>query len=253
MDLAEIWFGKLSLEKRVLEAAVAEQLADVLFEIGRDQARKQLDKSALQWLDKGYDVLACQPPEELGSDASQVRSCIMHNTVRVLLKEHGEGNISRAWSIIHELEGQTSDTIVIWLLKLELFSIDQSAAQDYYEVLIRVVRQIQLSEMNMATVLHHVHELQRQNARLAHTVLAALLSERLLALEESDWIEKTIITIVWNCTTSRDLDDATDSLEKLLDTVAAKTHSGLGTSATHAAQVVCPCPPNPDCLRGKER
>ncbi|KAL8702017.1 MAG: hypothetical protein Q9224_000217 [Gallowayella concinna] len=221
------------------EAAVAEQLADVLFQIGRDQARKQLDKSALQWLDRAYDTLAGQDTAERAFDVTELRCCIMHSTVHILLKDRCEENFSRAWDIIHELEGATKNVVVVWLLKLEIHSIDQSAAHDYYEILIQIVRQIHLSDANMATIFHYVHELRKQSPRLAHTVLVTFISERLLAMEEIAWVEKTLITIVWNCTTSQDLEDTTGPLEELLDTVAAKTLSALGTSATHAAQIVC--------------
>ncbi|KAL8799678.1 MAG: hypothetical protein Q9182_005717 [Xanthomendoza sp. 2 TL-2023] len=221
----------------MLEAAVAEQLADVLFEIGRDQARKQLDKSALQWLDRAYDTLARQDPEELTFDATEVRCCILHSTFHVLLKDRCEENVSRAWDIIHELEGATKNVVVVWLLKLELHSMDQFATHDQYDILIQIVRQIHISDANIKTILHHVHQLRRHSPRLAHTVLVTFLTERLLAMEEIAWVEKTLITTVWNCTTSQDLGDTTGALKELFDTVAAKSPSALGTSATHAAQI----------------
>ncbi|KAL8734705.1 MAG: hypothetical protein Q9166_001361 [cf. Caloplaca sp. 2 TL-2023] len=238
LDLAEIWLANLSPERYVLEAIIAEQMADVLFEIGRDQAKKQAYKSALGWLHRAHDILADQNPKDLSADASEVRSCIRHNTVRVLLKEPSEENVSRAWNIIHELEGEAGNSVVVWLLKLDLLSIDRSATHDYFEVLIHIVRQIQISDANMTTILHHVHKLRQQNARLAHTVLAALLEERLLTMNEMVWVEKTMVTMIWNCTTSQDLEDSTDALEELLDAIAAKTDTALGTSATHAAQIL---------------
>ena len=238
LDLAEIWLANLSPGGNVLEPSIAEQLADTLFEIGRDQLTKQRYKSALQWLDRAHDTLANQNPKDLSSDATEVRICIMHTTIGVLLKDRGEESISRAWNICHELEGETKNKIVIWLLQLQLLGVDQSSAQNYYEVLDQVVRQVHLSDVNLATILHHAHELQRRNARLAHAVLTVLLSERLLAMDETAWVGKTLVMIVWNCSTSRDLGAMTDALEELLDKVVAKADSGLSTSATHAAQIV---------------
>ncbi|KAL8759175.1 MAG: hypothetical protein Q9199_000933 [Rusavskia elegans] len=225
-------------ESSALELSSAERLADALFEIGRDQMIKGCYTSALQWLDRAHDILASQNPEDLSTDASEVRSCIMHTTVRVLLKACDEESISRAWNICHELEGETKNKVVLWLLKLELLGVDQSAAQDYYEVLDGVVRHIHLSDVNLAMILHHVHELRRRNARLAHAILVVLLSERVLVMDEIAWVERTLVTTVWNCTTSPDLGTMTDALEELLDTIVAKTDSGLSTSATHAAQIL---------------
>ncbi|KAL8927160.1 MAG: hypothetical protein Q9172_001484 [Xanthocarpia lactea] len=228
----------MSPGSNALDPSIAEQLVDTLFEIGRDQLTKQRYKSALQWLDRAHDTLANQNPEDLSFDASEVRSCIMHTTIRVLLKDRGEESISRAWKICHELEGETKNKIVVWLLQLQLLGVDQSAAQNYYEVLDQVVRQVHLSDANLATILHHAHELRRQNARLAHAVLTVLLSERLLVMDETTWVGKTLVMIVWNCSTSPDLGAMTDALEELLDKVVAKTDSGLSTSATHAAQIL---------------
>ncbi|KAI4281274.1 MAG: hypothetical protein L6R38_003832 [Xanthoria sp. 2 TBL-2021] len=225
-------------ESSALELSIAERVADALFEIGRDQMTKGCHTSALQWLDRAHDILASQNPEDLSTDASEVRSCIMHTTIRVLLKARDEESISRAWNICHELEGETKNKVVPWLLKLELLGVDQSAAQDYYEVLDGVVRHIHLSDVNLAMILHHVHELRRRNARLAHAILVVLLSERLLVMDEIAWVERTLVTTVWNCTTSPDLGTMTDALEELLDTIIAKTDSALSTSATHAAQIL---------------
>ncbi|KAL8774382.1 MAG: hypothetical protein Q9209_001133 [Squamulea sp. 1 TL-2023] len=238
LDLAELWLANLSPGDNPLTADVAEQLADTLFEIGRDEVNKHRCKSALQWLDSAHDILASQNPEDLSIDASEVRTCIMHTIIRVLLRERGEGNISRAWSLYHELEGESKNKVVIWLLKLELLKVDQSAAPGYYEVLDQVVRQVHLSDVNLTMILHHVHELRQQNARLAHAVLVTLLSDRLLAMDKIGWVEKTIVTIVWNYTTSQDLGAMTDALEELLDKVGAETDSGLSMSAMHAAQVL---------------
>ncbi|KAL8848508.1 MAG: hypothetical protein Q9221_006467 [Calogaya cf. arnoldii] len=238
LDLAEIWLAGMNPENNAPEPSIAEQLADTLFEIGRDQLSKECYQSALQWLDRAHDILASQNPEDLSDDASELRSCVMHTTIRVLLKARDEDSISRAWNICHELEGETKNKVFLSLLKLELLGVDQSAAQGYYEVLDGVVRHIHLSDVNLATILHHVHELRRRNARLAHAILVTLLSERVLLMDETAWVEKTLVTIVWNYTTSPDLGAVTDAFEELLDTIVAKTDSALSTSATHAAQIL---------------
>lgn len=222
----------------MIEAAVAETLADVLFEIGRSQALKQQYKLAVQWLECARDILVSQRPEELSADAGEVRSCIMHSTVRALLKEPSQENTLKAWNIIHELEGETGDRVAVSLLKLELLTVDQAAVQDYYEVLRHIVRQIHLSDVNVRTILYHMHELRRRSARLAHNVLVEFLDDRLLTMDEIAWVEKMLVTIIWNITTSADLTDLSNTIEELLDRVAAKSSLAIGTSATHAAQIV---------------
>ncbi|KAL8757342.1 MAG: hypothetical protein Q9184_004228 [Pyrenodesmia sp. 2 TL-2023] len=239
LDLADIWLTRLGHEKIVLEAAVVEHLADTLFEIGRDQAKRQRFKSALQWLERAHNVFLVHDQEGLSTDGSALKCSIRHCLVHALLKERGEENNERARNIIHELEIEGENTVAVSLLKLQVLTGDFSTAQDYYDMLLQVIRQIHLSDVNLRTILHHVHELKRRSARLAHTALVLLVSERLLAMDEMVWMEKTVITLVWNCATSVDLAEMTDQLEALLNEVASVHSSAFSASATHAAQIVC--------------
>ncbi|KAI4158144.1 MAG: hypothetical protein L6R39_000529 [Caloplaca ligustica] len=238
LDHADIWLAKLDHEKNVLEAAVAEQLADTLFEIGRDQAKKQQYQSALHWLERAHDVFVLHDPGDQSTDARALKNSIRHCLVHTSVKIGGEENIVRAWNIIHELENEEENTVAVLLLKLRVLTSNPSGAQDYCDVLLQVVRQIHLSDVNVKTILHHVHEIKRRSAHLAHSVLTTFISERLLVMDEMSWIETTVITLVWNCTTSTDLGDMTDQLDGLLTKVAAGSNSAFGASATHAAQIL---------------
>lgn len=221
------------------DAAVVEHLADALFEIGRDQAKRQHCESALTWLERAHNVFAVHDQGNLSTDASALKSSLRHCLVHTLLKERCEENKQKAWNIIQELENEGENTVAVSMLKLQVLALDFSTAQDYFDVLVQVIRQIHLSDINLRTVLHHIHELKRRNARLTHTALVSLISERLLAMEQIVWIEKTVITLVWNCATSLDLAEMTDQLEALLNEVASVPNSAFSASATHAAQLVC--------------
>ncbi|KAI4100483.1 MAG: hypothetical protein L6R37_005473 [Teloschistes peruensis] len=239
LDLAEILLARLSPEKSVIEPTVAESLADILLEIGRDQAAKQQYTLAIHWLEKAHDVLSSQTPESLSNGAGEIRSCILHTMIRVLLKERGEENIPKAWNIVQELEGESENRVAVSLLRLELFNIDSAATtQDYHDALSQVVRQIHITDTNLKTILHHIHELRRRSTRLTHAVLVVLLTERLLTIGEAVWMEKTLITIIWNFTTSSDLASTPDRLGDLFATMVTTSNLVLGTSATHAAQIV---------------
>ncbi|KAI4199170.1 MAG: hypothetical protein LQ350_004800 [Teloschistes chrysophthalmus] len=238
LDLAEILLARLSPEKSVNEPTVAESLADVLLEIGRDQAAKHQYTLAIHWLEKAHDVLSSQTPESLSNGAGEIRSCILHAMIRVLLKERGEESIQKAWNIVQELEGESENRVAVSLLKLELFNVDSAATQDYHDVLTQVVRRIHITDTNVKTILHHIHELRRRSTLLTHAVLVVLLTERLLTMGEAAWIEKTLITIIWNFTTSSDLASTPDRLGDLFATMVTTSDMVLGTSATHAAQIV---------------
>lgn len=232
---------KLSLIVDEVDPSTAENLADLLFEIGSAQWKKSLYTEAIHWLEKAYDVLVGQSLEALSSDAGELQVSIMHLMIRALIKLPGEGNWSKAWNIMGQLEINSGNRLAVLLLKLDLYAIDPSAsAQEYCGVLQRISRTVHLTDSNLKTTIHHVHKLRLGNPRMAHMALETLLFERLLEAEEPAWMEKALITMIWNCTTSTDLTDALDLLRNALDTLFANTGKAIQPSPTHAAQIVCP-------------
>ena len=239
MDLAELLLTKLSTSVKELNPSSAEQLADLFFEIGCDQSRKSLHLNAIRWLEKAYDNLVNQGLENLSSDAGELHFSIMHSMVKALVKHGGEGNITRSWSIVGKMEIESGDRLAVLLLKLDLYDTDPtSSPHDYCDVLRKIVRSVHLTDSNVKTILHQVHKLRRRNSGVAHNLLSTLISERLLGAEETAWLEKALITVVWNCTTSTDLPDALGLLNSIVDTVAAHLSKPLSLSAVHAAHIV---------------
>lgn len=213
----------------------------MLFEIGSARWKKSEYAEAVVWLERAYDVLVGQNIEVLSSDAGELQLSIMHLLVRALTKLPGEENTGKAWNIMSELEADSANRLPVLLLKLDLYALDQtSSAQDYCDVLSRILRTIHLTDLNLKTTLHHVHKLRLRSPRMAHTSLECLLSERLAGAEEPAWMERTLITMIWNCTASTDFTD-TDAQALIRDALEKHfTHTGqdIGPSATHAAQIV---------------
>lgn len=223
-----------------VDPSFAEDLADLLFEIGSAQWKKLFYAEAVQWLEKAYDVLVGQSLEAFSSDAGELQVSIMHLLIRALIKLPGEGNWGKAWNIVGKLEIDSGNRLAVLLLKLDLYAIDPStSAQDYCVVLQRISHTVHLSDSNLKTTMHHVHELRLRDPRMAHATLETLILERLIDAEEPAWIEKTLVTMIWNCTTSTDLTDALDLLRNVLDTLFTNTGRAIRPSATHAAQIVC--------------
>lgn len=223
-----------------VDPSLAENLADLLFEIGSARWKKSLYAEAVQWLEKAYDVLVGQSLEALSSDAGELQVSVMHLLARALLKLPGEGNWSKAWNIVGELEIDSGNKLAVLLLKLDLYAIDPSAsAQDYCGVLQRISRTVHLTDSNLKTTIHHVHKLRLRDPRMAHAALETLLLERLIDAEEPAWMEKIVVTMIWNCTISTNLTDALDLLRNILDTLFANRGRAIHPPATHAAQIVC--------------
>lgn len=220
---------------------MTETLADLFFEIGKDQSKRNHKEEAIKWLTKAHDVVSSQDINTLSSDASELQVAIMHAMVKVLMDKNGEGSRKKAWNIIHELELAHGDRLAVLLLKLDLHALDPAfLPQEFGDVLHKIVRTVHLTETNIKTVLHYVHKLRSKSPRIAHTVLVSLATERLIGINEFTWLEKTLMTITWNCTTSTNLADGHDLLNDVFTTVLADSGRVMSQSATHAAQVVCP-------------
>ena len=232
--------SKLDTRSDDQDPSTAENLADLFFEIGMDQTGKSHPAEAIKWLTKAYDAIVGQDLDELSSDAPELQVSIMHSMVKALMSLSGEENIAQAWNLVQELDIGYGDRLAVLLLKLDLYALDPAfPPQEYCDVLQKIVRTVHLTNTNVKTVLHHIHKLRARNARMAHTVLVFLAMERLLGAEDFEWLEKTLITIIWNCTTSAEFEDAFDLLTGFLDTLHAEIGKAISPSATHAAQIVC--------------
>ena len=231
--------ARIKVDAQELEPSSAEELADTLFEIGKSQVTELKWSSAITWLEKAHDILAGQSLEVLSSNAGELQISVMHSMARALINLHDQDSRTKAWIIIRELEIECGDRLAVLLLKLEGLACDGDASvQDYSDVLQRIVRTVHLTDTNVKTILHHVHELRSRSPPMAHTVLNTLLMERLLGAEEEKWVEKVLVTVLWNYTTSADFSKTSSSLSELFDTLKASSTSILSPSATHAAQIV---------------
>ena len=231
--------NKVNLDTDNLEPASAEEFADLFFEIGDSQTKRTQWAEAVHWLERGHNILLGQSQDLLSGDAGELRISIMHSMARALLNLDSDGSQEKAWNIVRELELDCGDRLVVLLLKLDISATDAShSAQDYCDILHKVVRTVHLTDTNIRTILHHVHKLRSRSPLMAHRVLLMLLTERLLGAEETKWIEKALITIIWNCTNMTDSLDVLTSLREVLDAVADGAARALSAPATHAAQIV---------------
>ncbi|KAL8797191.1 MAG: hypothetical protein Q9195_000658 [Heterodermia aff. obscurata] len=239
LDLADLWLTKLGSGDDVIDSSTAQTLADLFFEIGRHESKNKNSAEAVKWLSKAHDIILSQDLDRLSSDASELQVAVMHAMVKALIDEDSEENRRRAWNIIEELDMAHGDRLAVLLLKLDLYARDDTfSPQSFGDVLQKIVRTIHLTDTNVKTALHYVHKLRSRSPRTAHTVLVSLATERLLGAEEFAWLEKTLVTIIWNCTTSTELKDGHDLLPNVFDTLLADTGRTMSQSATHAAQVL---------------
>lgn len=232
-------FSKMKSRSPDRDSSTAEIQADLFFEIGKDQIGKLHPTEALKWLTKSYDAISGQDLDKLTSDAPELQFSTVHNMVKALMALGGDENIARAWNMVQDLDITYSEKLAVLLLKLDLFALNPMfPPQDYCDVLQRIVRTVHLTNTNVKTALHHVHILRARSARMAHAILVSLALERLLDVENFEWLEKTVVMSAWNCTTTADWEDAINLLSDFLNTLHTSLGKAISPSATHAAQIV---------------
>ena len=222
-----------------LSPSLAEKLADLLFEIGKDQTIKKDFVESIQWLDKAQDILRMHDQNKLSNDSEELLIAIDHLLVRALIRVPDEEAKQKASNIVVELECGHGDRLAVLMLKLELFQTDLNVpSEGFYDVLIRVVHTVHVTESTFKIIMYHVHSLRSRNPQLAHSVLKDFLLSRLLDIENLEYMEKTLITMVWNLTTSVGLTEYDHTMSHILDNLKSKMVTSLSASATHAAQMV---------------
>ena len=218
---------------------LAEKLADLLLEIGKYETGRLNHDTAVRWLERAYDAITGQRQEDLSSDAEDLQSNISHSLARALMQLPGHIAKTKALNIAKQLCVARSDKLANLILRLDLFDFDiEPVAENYCDVLLRVVHNVCITDSTLMTVLHYIHKLRARSPILAHNVLEAFLLERAAVMGNEDWSEKVLVNLIWNLTTSRGLDDEIKLLHHVLDALRCRLGGTIGLAATHAAQVV---------------
>jgi hypothetical protein len=220
---------------------VAESLADVLYEMGKDLLHKQQYQLAVKWLDRSYEVLNGQELDRLSIDASELRTSIMQTLIKALLYLKNPEALERARSLINLLESVLGDKLIVLLLKLEILSASSSEVFDssqYSDLLHRMTRSIPMSEVNFKLFMFHVRKLNDKSPSLACKALDELLNLRILREEREEFIEKVLITRIWITVSQRETVEAIEALQELFALIVCNSKRAISSAATHGAHTV---------------
>jgi len=226
---------------------VAESLADVLYEMGKDLLHKQQYQLAVKWLDRSYEVLNGQELDRLSIDASELRTSIMQTLIKALLYLKNPEALERALSLINLLESVLGDKLIVLLLKLEILSASSSEVFDssqYSNLLHRMTRSIPMSEVNFKLFMFHVRKLNDKSPSLACKALDELLNLRILREEREEFIEKVLITRIWITVSQRETVEAIEALQELFALIVSNSKRAISSAATHGAHTVSGSFPN---------
>ncbi|KAF1989013.1 SPO22-domain-containing protein [Aulographum hederae CBS 113979] len=239
LDLTEHWFSKITKQGETLDPQAAEKLADLLFEIGKDQMAKKNYEWAAKWLERAYDVLAEQELENLSEDSAELNMSIIQKLIRAFVAQDNDEARVRAWDLVTLMEQDYADKMVVWLLKLELLSSDRTTdPAAYYTVLQRMIRSAVLTQPNFKTMMYHIRKFKDKDPHLACKAIDELLIDRLCGQAKEESIESAAMTRIWITLTTSENADAVSSLNELFENLNRGLERPFTSSATHAAQTL---------------
>ncbi len=235
-------YTKASVSERQLDPNTAENLADLLFEIGRELLGKKQYELAVKWLERAYSVLESQELDKLSTDATELRTSIIQCSVKALLGVQQQDATEQAHSLVELLENEVGAKLIVFLLRLELLSVSSEVFDSaaYSAVLQKIVRTVVLTEANFKLIMHHIRILNNKSPSLACNALDELLQTRMFQAENPEWIETVLINRIWMATSERDGVDVVSSVQSILEMVASNVDKPISSSASYAAQMVNP-------------
>ncbi|KAI4712219.1 hypothetical protein J4E89_002485 [Alternaria sp. Ai002NY15] len=243
MGMAEHMFEKCRQVRKSFTSTITEQLADLLYEIGKAMLAKRDYEVAKRWLERAFDVLGEQDLDMLSPEI-----------VKAYMKTKTPIAQEKAWQMLKLMETDFGDKMIVSLLKIELLSEAETMdTSEFYNgkllesshrhmltslVLLRMIRTIVLNDTNFKTIMNYIHKLKEHSNVTACKVLDDLIDIRLFREENQSWIEKAVITRIWIGINNNLSENSLEQLRDLFDTVVQNSKVSLSAPATHAAQTL---------------
>jgi hypothetical protein len=79
MDTAEHMFSKIKQMHCTISPSTAENLADLMYEIGKDLLKKRNYELAVRWLERAHDMIGEQELEMLSPEAGELRLSVIQS------------------------------------------------------------------------------------------------------------------------------------------------------------------------------
>jgi meiosis protein SPO22/ZIP4 len=232
-------FTQIELPKLVADPFAAEELADVLYEMGKDELTKSRPEMAVRWLERALDVFGDQHMEHLSETAPDLKLSTLHLLIKSLLGLRTPDALNKTQGLLQVMEAEFGDKMIVSLLRLEVLAADSKPEPGiYHGVLLRLFRSIYLSRPNFKTIMHHLHKLRNIDPKAACKALDDFLTIRLFEHEKEDYVERAAVMRIWITTTALEAADMLQSLQHFFDILSKNLTVPFTTAATHAAQTL---------------
>lgn len=215
----------------------------MLFEIGKDLAKKSDFPLAVRWLERAYDGINAQDLELLSREAIELRLAICQALVHALLGMDTRESSQKARDLVNYVESEIGDKPVVLLLRLELLQKAPAEVFDvdaYAEILRRMVRAFNFSEAHFRLLVHHARKLHDKSPTLATGVVDGMLQGAIVSSGRDEWIERLVLLRIWMETNQRESMKAIEDLVAVLADLQDNLGKPFGaTAAVGALTVSC--------------
>lgn len=203
-----------------LDTASAEDLADILFEIGRDLLKKNDFDMAVKWLTRADEFVSSLDLETLSREAVELRISISQALIQAFLGQDTAHSLQQAEDHVASMESDMGDKLVVLLLRLEILQRSPSEVFDkdsYAAILRRMIRTVSLSDSTFRLLISHIRELNDKSPTIAMQTMDQFLFDQVLPSEKHEWIERAFIIRVMFSTSRRDSVDIIGGLKAAFD------------------------------------
>lgn len=166
LEVAEAMYTKTEPLREGLNPEAAEQLAEVLYEMGKDLAETAQHTSAVTWLRRTLNVLDSQNVEMMSREALNLKDATYQMLVTALLETGTEEDIVAAAKMVQKMAGDMGDKPIVLALRLEVFDKAPNSHFDgsaYAEAILGLEMLLPSSEVNAALIHQHISSLHRRN------------------------------------------------------------------------------------------
>ncbi|KAI0539329.1 meiosis protein SPO22/ZIP4 like-domain-containing protein [Xylaria digitata] len=149
MDVAENLYANVKKLIEHADTALAEKLADSLFEIGRDLTLKKNSVLAAKWLERALELINVQEISQLSRDAIELRLAVSQALIQAYLDIGTPDYIDRAENHIAYIEDELGDKLIVLLFRTEVLLRSPAEVFDskaYADILRRMMRVVDISE-----------------------------------------------------------------------------------------------------------
>jgi len=179
-----------------VDGTVRRKMAERLFEMGKRDLESRNYPRALQWLEYAIANVADIEDAELSKDTEDLRLAIYERTVRTFIAIGGPGDIRKATDLVEYLQSRLGDDPVVLLLRVSLLECMEPEEFDvdaFGGVLRKMARSFRITTDALDWTCAKLLSLHGRRPLVAVSILDDLISSRILATENEEWITKTLV------------------------------------------------------------